>query len=392
MKSKREEFGEKFFYIIFVLWLSTEILFSSTLKTIYKLNVAELNDTMAYVVLVLLVIQIIFFQQYSVNELVAISLMSLPIVYATINSNHNTMMATWIFIIAAKYMDVDKLMNIAYVVQVVMIALVIYLFLTGVIEEQTLYRGTVLRHSLGFSHPNQLGVRVFQLMVCRYYKKRKKVIFLDVVLNVGAAVFINVVANSKTCFYALVILSIMMLSHIIISMTNINLDSFIVYTILLALFSNIFSVIFSFVNVKKYALLNIIDKAMSRRFYHCYRTMKFYGVSLWGKDVQKIVKRHIIGRVYHFWLDNAYMTIVLRYGIIVFCIFSALYISTMFYLKKEKQFVLMEIMCIYAIYGIMENNYFAMSMNIFLLILSYPIYKTILPNEEMIRSRIRITV
>jgi hypothetical protein len=302
------------------------------------------------------------------------------------------MMATWIFIIAAKYMDLDKLMNIAYVVQVVMIALVIYLFLTGVIEEQTLYRGTVLRHSLGFSHPNQLGVRVFQLMVCRYYKKRKKVIFLDVVLNVGAAVFINVVANSKTCFYALVILSIMMLSHIIISMTNINLDSFIVYTILLALFSNIFSVIFSFVNVKKYALLNIIDKAMSRRFYHCYRTMKFYGVSLWGKDVQKIVKRHIIGRVYHFWLDNAYMTIVLRYGIIVFCIFSALYISTMFYLKKEKQFVLMEIMCIYAIYGIMENNYFAMSMNIFLLILSYPIYKTILPNEEMIRSRIRITV
>ena len=69
------------------------------------------------------------------------------------------------------------------------------------------------------------------------------------------------------------------------------------------------------------------------------------------------------------------MSILLRYGPIVFILFTVLYVSTMIMLKKMQQYVLVEILCLYAIYGIMENNFFSMSQNLFLLLLSYPIYK-----------------
>jgi hypothetical protein len=43
-------------------------------------------------------------------------------------------------------------------------------------------------------------------------------------------------------------------------------------------------------------------------------------------------------------------------------------------LKSEGRYMLVEIMCLYSLYGIMENNYFSVSQNLFLLLLGGVIY------------------
>ena len=285
------------------------------------------------------------------------------------------MMSTWVFVVASKYIDMDKIAKISYYTELLMTLAVFYLFFNGFIEEYTMYRGSILRHSLGFSHPNQLRIRIFLLVVCRCYIRRKKFNFFDSGIIIAAAYFVYRVANSKTSYYALTILAVIMIFHALMGKFGGNFDKWSNLLITGAILSNVSSLLFSLKDIRKVEQISKFDRIMSRRFSQCYRTFKYYGIKLFGQDVQLIVNRPGVGKHYHFWLDNAYMSILLRYGPIVFILFTVLYVSTMIMLKKMQQYVLVEILCLYAIYGIMENNFFSMSQNLFLLLLSYPIYK-----------------
>jgi hypothetical protein len=380
--SKREVFGKYYICLIFLFWFGTEVLLGSRLEKILFWNIKDVNDHLAIIVLGLLVVQIVAFQQYTIRELAVIGLLSLPILYATINSDHNIMMSTWLFIIAVKYVDFDMIARFAYYVELVATIIVIYLFSIGAITEYSMYRDSVLRHSLGFSHPNQLGVRIFLLIIVRCYVHRKKFNLFDWSLIVLAALFVNSVANSKTSCYALIILAVIMAIYEVIKLFGGNLEKYSNAMILISVCAIVSSVVLSVINVKKIPLLREFDQFMSLRFSQSHRTMQYYGIKLFGQNVRLIFSRPGIGKTYHFWLDNAYMSILLRYGIVVFLIFSVLYIWTMIFLKKEGQHILVAILCLYSIYGIMENNFFYMSQNLFLLLLSYPIYGHIETNEN----------
>lgn len=372
---KRRVFGKYFIYFVFVIWFGTEVLLSSTIEKVLFWDKRSLNDFSSVFILVLLMVQIIFFQKYSIKEIMMISILALPIIVSTIISGNNRMMSTLIFIVAAKNIDFDIIAKISYYVGIVMTGAVFYLFFNGYINEVSFYRGQLLRHSYGFEHPNQLGVRIFLLVVCRCYIRRKKFNFFDWLIIVGTAIFVNNVSNSKTSFYALIILAIITFLHILMIKVGIALNTFTNILILSALGCNILSLLFSFMPILRYPMLNQLDKLMSRRFSNCHITLKYYGVKLFGQNVQLIVNRPGVGKYYHFWLDNAYMSILLRYGPIVLILFTFMYIRTMVILGKMEQFMLIEIMCLYSIYGVMENNYFSMSQNLFLLLLSYPLYR-----------------
>lgn len=372
---KREEFGKIFIYFIFALWSGSEIILNSRLEKFLWLDVGELNNHMSYVILALLMVQIIFFQEYQIKELLLIGIISLPIIYATSCSNHNTMMSTWIFIIAVKYIDFERIVKLTYYVGLLATVLVILLFVMGYISEYTMYRGTILRHSLGFSHPNMLGVRIFLLVVCRCFIHKKNFNILDWGIIPIAAIFVYRVTNSQTSCIALVILAVIVGVYVIVDMYGGDFSVFSRCMIVVAIFANLLSLFLSFINLKKYPMLKRIDRFMSSRFSQCHRTLDYYGVKLFGQDIKLIFVRPGISKTYHFWLDNAYMSILLRYGIIVFAFFSVMYICTMIYLRKIEQHLLVAILCLYAVYGIMENNFFSMSQNLFLLLLSYPIYR-----------------
>ncbi|MBQ6587458.1 MAG: hypothetical protein IJI01_02125 [Butyrivibrio sp.] len=391
MKTKLEQFGQKFIYIILAIWLSTEVLFNSNIQHFFIWEKSVANDFMNILVLVLLILQVVVFQKYTFKEMVLIFAISLPIILATLNSNSKTMMSTWIFIIAVKYIDLDKTIKISYIVQGLMTLLVIYMYYAVIIEETVTYRGSLLRHSLGFIHPNQLGVRVFLLIICHCYLRRNRIGILEyIIVSLGAWV-VKRVADSKTAFYALVILLVLLLVYGIAKRFDNGKEIFSNSMIMIFFAANIISISLSVFNIMSNDLLKKIDIYMSRRFSQCHRTYQYYGLSIFGKDIQLLVKRNIVSPIYHFWLDNAYMAILLRYGIVVFFIFMGLYLSTMIYLRETGECKLLMIPALYSIYGIMENNFFSMSQNFFLILLSYSIYRSNVGLALRSRKKIKFT-
>ena len=136
-----------------------------------------------------------------------------------------------------------------------------------------------------------------------------------------------------------------------------------------------FSIYFAYIDVKRNSVLAVIDKWMSSRLSSCHIVWQLYGVSALGQRVYiSEDERKLVGIKTRLWLDNAYVGILLRYGILVFLIFSVGYLCLIKFMIIQKQYVLAIILFLYALYGVMENGLYMVTHNIFLITFSFLLY------------------
>lgn len=369
-------FAQNFYLFIFAFWYGTEIIFNSTLDYILGIRIDAWSNLVSWLVFIFLMLQILFMQSYKKKELVAIILITLPIVISAVLSGNRSLLSLWMFIVGAKKISFDKTIQTAYKILLIMIPLVILLRLGGFIDDYTIMRGSIRRFSLGFSHPNQLGLRVFQLTLCHCYIHRYKLRIMNFGNIILAIAFTIIVPNSQTAYISLIVFLIMMLIYQYIkNKGQILVEVFARSLVISALLLNLFSIVLSYIDVNKYTVLSRIDKWMSTRFSWCHRVWQVYGVSLWGQRVYiRGDEIKLMGIKNRLWLDNAYAAILLRYGILVFFIASFAYLNLIRAMAIRKEFVLAIILFLYSLYGLMENGLFMLSHNIFLLAFSDLLY------------------
>ena len=107
-----------------------------------------------------------------------------------------------------------------------------------------------------------------------------------------------------------------------------------------------------------------------------------YGVPIFGQRVYVTEdERKMAGIQSRIWLDNAYVNVLLRYGIVIFLIFSIAYFCLLKTLVLQKQYMLATLLFLYALYGIMENGLYMITHNIFLIMFSVLLYRKSLREE-----------
>lgn len=371
---KRQIISKYYMYFIIALWFGSEVLINSNIEKIYIYEMNDINDFMSYIVLVLLGLQIFILQEYTARELIGLFLISLPMVIGTINSGHNILMSTWLFVLASKYIDLDKVVAIHYYVLVIMIAILLLLFYFGMVEDVIIYRGSIARHSFGFSHPNFLGMRIFQLTLARVYLRRKNISIIDYLFVALAVWFVYKYPNCKTAYYALIVFLLFLIIYKVIGVIEKGREVLLIAMGIVAALVNVLSIVLSIINVKSNLVLSRIDKVMSYRFSLCHNVFRKYGLSLLGQNIELVgYVRGVIARKYY--MDVAYTTLLERYGIVVYILFSIAYLMSIYWAYRSSKDILLIVLCMYSIYGIMEPNYFSLSYNIFLISLSYPLYK-----------------
>lgn len=376
MTNARRKYRKDPFIIIFIVWYTTEIIFNTTLKSVFGIKIDLLNSITNYLVLMLLVLHIIFFQKYKMKEIIIIAVISIPMIISAVLSSAFSLLSAWLFVVAAKNTEFEKIIKTAYKVLCIMIPIVIVMRFLNVIEDYTTSRGGIIRYSLGFSHPNQLGLRIFQLIVCHLFVNRNKLRKYDYCLIIALSIFSYLVPNSQTSYISMMILTILLLIYTIIEERSKILTAVFgkALLILSALF-NILSICWSIINVKEFRILNQINTLLSTRFSNCHKVFQIYGIPLFGQQVYIFEdERKTIGILNKLYLDNGYMVLLLRYGLIAYIIFSVGYLYVMSYLKDRKQYFIVIVLFVYALYGVMENGIFMISHNIFLIIFADVLY------------------
>lgn len=374
--SKRRDaiqtFGEYFMYAIVVLWLSTEMFVGSNLEYILWWERDAFNHVVAILVLVLLMIQLVLFQRYSKRDIFIMMILTFFILLSTLHSGYNIMLSTWMIIFASKNIKIDRLATVVFWVLFVSIIWVFILYQRNIIDESTLVRNGLVRHSWGFVHPNYLGIQFFHMLVCGLYIRRKKIGIIDYLTVIVGGYFLYRIPNSQSSYYALGILLVLIFLYKISEKKPKLRTNLINTCFYLVIFVNLGSIALSTHNIRGNKLLMQLNKFLSSRFTNCYNTYMYYGNTLWGQPIKTLVSRP--GRYIRFYLDNGYMAILLRYGICIYLIFSACYILAMLKLKRDNNLFLEMILTVYAIYGVMENNFFSLSQNIFLVVISCVIF------------------
>lgn len=355
----------------------TEILFSTTLETIFGVPTEWLNKMMAYLMLILLLIQIVFFQRYKRSELIKIVCVGIPFVISALTSKNNSLLCVFLFITAGKNADMDRIVKMLYKLSIVMITAIVLLSLAGVIGDRVLYRGELPRHSLGFSHPNVLGQRVFILYACRFYLRFDRIKWWDYLLAIGGTVFCYIVPNSQT---AVVMLIIMCIGTVILKATQ-KVDKQVAVgkgMIICSLGLNFMSVALGFIDLRKIPFLYSLDLLLHGRFSACGTVFELYGLSLFGQKVivAQTAERARLGipTWIHLYLDNAYCSMLVMYGIVAYLLFTVFYTMNMNKQLKNRRYEMVFVLFLISVYGLMERTLFIMTFNAFLLSASSLIY------------------
>lgn len=365
-----------YIYFVFAIWYSTEIIFNTSAKSIFGIDIDILNNSMNYMMLVLLMVQIVFFQKYDFTTLVRIFIISGFMIISVVLSKNRSLLATWMFIVAAQNIDMDRLIRLAEKILIVLIPSIMMLCYLGVLEDAIIFRGNIIRHSLGFVHCNQLGLRIFQLVLCILYLHRNDIKIIHLTMIALAAYFCYKVPNSQTATIVLLVLFVLMILYVVIDLrVNRQTSIYILSLIPGAILANALSVLFSTIDFSFSRFFVMVDMALSTRISSCYKLFKMYGVTFFGNRIYVTeTERELVGITSRLWLDNAYMFMLLRYGIITFLIFSTLYIFGMIYYKRLNENIIVIILFLYSVYGIMETGMIMMQHNIFLLALGMPLY------------------
>lgn len=373
---------KNFFIYIFILWYSTEIIYNSTLKNIMGISVGKISDVVTWLVFALLMFQIVFFQSYKKREVIIIVVITIPIIIATVLSGQRTMMSAWMFIVASKNVDLDDVIRTAYRILLVMLPAIMLSCLLGFIDNRVLMRGSVQRYSFGFSHPNQLGLRVFQLMACHCYVHRNNLKEINYLYIFLATLFLIRIPNSQAAYITMGALLFMLLLHrYIVEKKSVYMKLYEEGILYGALCLNLFSIIFSGINVSRNFILARLDSWLSSRFSVCHKVWMMYGVSFLGQRIYVTEEeRALVGIKNPLWLDNAYVSILLRYGVLVFFIFSISYLYLIKVVEMQKEDVLVIILFLYALYGTIETGLYMITHNIFLITFSVLLYKKRLCN------------
>jgi len=382
MENKKLD-SQTLFYFCFGLWYGTEIFFKSTI------SLPNIESFITFFVSFLLFIQIVFFQSYDVEELVKIIPISAIIAVSTINSGEFYLLSAWLFVVAFKDADMDRVMRISFKMLTVGILTIIILFTIGVIPEVTIYRGHVLRHSLGFDHPNQMGMAFFQWVLCYCYLYWDMIGIPDIVLFSALSYIVYYVADSQT---SIVCISIVILFLII---TKILDYCRVAYQDLLSKICSLSSLIImlgsmalTWIDVKTNTFLNLMDLVLSRRFYYCHKVLSIYGLSVLGQRVYiSDNEREYIRLNTELFLDNAYAAIWIKYGVIMVMIFIIGYY--ILYKVASQTTKITVILFTFSVFGIMGSGFYRLYRNTFLLLFGYLIYRqkplpeSLYPSEEI---------
>ena len=371
--------------ITFAVWFTVGIIFKSTMESVVGIPKETINSVVNVCVVLMLMVQIVIWQRYTRGELLLIVAITALLLISALNCKYLYLVSTWMFIVAAKEVNYEQLVRLQMRIVQICVPFVIILCSLGILEDRTIYRGSELRHSLGFVHPNILGLRIFQWAVCYVYLMGERTLkSFEIVFLLLGIFFVYQVPNAQTAVASLALLLVGELLFQLLKERSVLKKYFSKLIIVVTLLINFGSICLSMIDLAKYPLMKKLDMFLSLRFSEGHKLYVLHGLSWLGQEVY-------VSEAEGKYLDNAYMTLLVRYGILVYLLFTICFFLLLLKLYRMEKFKLLNILALYAVYGIMSNSLYTIEHNIFIVMMGILLYrrKSVLGGQVMDGNVIR---
>lgn len=292
-------------------------------------------------------------------------------------SANNILLLGFLFIICSKNIDPNKFIRFDMILKIILTILIILSWKLGIITEVVMHRTDgIIRHSLGFGHPNGLGKVLFCICAEIIYLNFKNMKIKDYFLIIIAFLISNFICDCRGATIAIIIL---ILIQKIQSKHNIISKKILISLPLILTFFSFISALLFIKNPGNELLLNI-NKLTSGRIKCAADFISNYPLNLFGNVFEFLGQWNTRGQ-YLTVLDNSFVFLPLQFGLIsaiIVLLFSTKVIS---HLIKNKNMPAVYCISAFLILGLMENCAFNINSNSMIIFASSLVYKETINNN-----------
>lgn len=354
----KREFGESIFYNIYGIYIF--MFFISYSKFMVFPIVPRLYNLTLIALLITSTFFIIKNFEYTLSELLFILLISFAVMLGFYFRGYTIWITTFMMILTIKNFNLTKILMKSYLSSIISLIFVVISFKMNIISEFTLVREGNVRHSLGFSHPNFLAgilLLIFVKTLFMFYKSRKQNIQI-IILTLVVIIVLNIVTGSRTS--TLTAIFSWLIFFMYINIPKLFHNKKIIYVLS---FSVLLGFIVSYIFAKNYDNYNPImftlNKLTSGRLRMANQFLLENKVNFFGNELDVLTTEKAInsGYLQTKILDNAYVSILLKYGLINVILFNIFYILSMIKMIKLNMIKEVLLILIFVVFGFFESYF-----------------------------------
>ncbi|OSB10696.1 hypothetical protein B2H97_07005 [Paraclostridium bifermentans] len=371
MQEQLHYYKNQLFYLAYAM-----MIFNSTL-------IKNINNTLSKTLIItyigLFILNTIL-KKYNIKEFIILHVGFIISAIIFIKSRETDILILCIVILSSSNIDFKKVVKIDFFLRLIGISITILLCTIGVTQDFIMYRikDTInlveIRHSLGFIHPNTLSVNVFILLFAYMFLRYKKIkpyeyIFIFLVMYVFGEI-----TGSRTGVFctALTIIMLNLNKHTKLFSKK-PIKFILIYSVAICTTISLGLTILYNYNLP---VINNLNTILTGRIKSASYFLETYGVSILGQQI-KLVSIIQAQQTYEQLriLDNLYISLAVRSGILFLCIYNILYIRLNKFFDKNNCMDKVIFITIMTIYGTIEKVPINPELNFTVVLLGLVIFK-----------------
>lgn len=220
----------------------------------------------------------------------------------------------------------------------------------------TINRDSVVRYSLGFYHPNTLGMYLMMISIEFLYIMQRDKKIKNLLVMFIMSFIIYKVTYSRTCVYCLLGLSLIYFSsqNIKKKVMRVNSETYKILFKNLYIIFLISTCLISFLYKENSSVMRRLNDLTNNRILYQSYFINNYGISFFGKNIN-----------YIYTLDNGYLKIFLNYGLVTSILLIQIFRKNIAKAFKNQNVLLLGIYLIISLYCLSESYLFYSTYNIF---------------------------
>lgn len=358
MKNKSELLDNTIFYFAYFFFMlyaffGTIDIFSDSLKTLTNISIFLVGASF-----------VLKIKNYNFKELIIIfSLILLSFIYIDKTENF-VLLKLILIIIVSKNISFEKRILFDIRLRIIFLVLMLILFNLGIANDyQVLYNGQI-RHSLGFSNPNVLGMHILILCLDFLYINRNKLSFLKILSYLSILFISNYYSGSRTAVVVVVFaITLFVLFKHKKNFFECKAVKFFIVNSPIILSIILYFAYYLFLNNNEIGIF--IDKILSGRLSNIDFFAKNFTINLFGSDIASANKS----------LDTAIAYVLYAFGISGCILYIFSFKKLLKKLYKVKNYPLLIIIFIFVVYGLSEKLWLFADCNLLITTLSLIIFR-----------------
>ncbi|WP_097003397.1 hypothetical protein [Lacrimispora amygdalina] len=222
-------------------------------------------------------------------------------------------------------------------------------------------------YDFGFSNPNSAynHILMISLMVVAVYKNKIKW-YHYILMSFAMVAFYNMFF-SRTGILTYIILCVFLLMLFTVNSNKVRKVLGLLYLFIPLCIASL-SCVFLLMYRKHFAYLDNLNQYLTRRIELSYNAVCVSGINFFG-SIDKSWKQQ-------YYVDNAYINLLINFGVLIFIICILSYLVSAFYYWKNQEYYVLILLATMSIYAFMEYSPVNITWNPILLYIADGIFKT----------------